>query len=194
MRRAAACGVLLLGAGCATLPGTGVIGDGPARATERQALDDWSLTGRVAIAAAGEGYSGGIAWRQQGTRADIELRGPLGGTAIRIRVDGDSFSVTDGSGTVTEGEAARRIVDGQIGATLPVAELRYWLVGAPAPGMPHRESADPAGRLETLEQAGWKVRYLRYADPAPGALPARIEATTEGLRLRLSVAEWRLAP
>ena len=43
------------------------------------------------------------------------------------------------------------------------------------------------GRLAELEQSGWKIRYLEYAD----ALPSRLTLTFPGLELRLAIAEWK---
>ena len=194
-RVAIACALAALGAACATLPGPPpASGDWAARRSTLQALDDWSLAGRVAAAAGREGFSGGIEWRQDGDRASIELRGPVGGNALTIEVAGAAFSVQDSRGARIEGEEARHYVAEQIGADLPVAELRYWLVGVPAPGSASRETAAPEGGLAALEQAGWRIRYLRYSAVGGERLPARIEMQTGTLRLRLSISDWRLAP
>ena len=49
-------------------------------------------------------------------------------------------------------------------------------------------------RLSSLAQSGWRVRYDRYEPVGALALPARMEMTTEGLRLRVAVSDWRLTP
>ncbi len=46
--------------------------------------------------------------------------------------------------------------------------------------------------LATLEQSGWQVRYERYETVGALELPTRIEMTTEGLRLRVVVADWKI--
>ena len=193
-RRAAACGVVLLAAGCASLPPAGDAGSWPTRRSELQSLQSWTLNGRVAVATDSEGFSGGLAWRQDGARAEIELRGPLGGTVLSIQVDGAMLLVTDSHGTSVCGDAARGVVDTELGALLPVTELRYWLVGVPAPGLPHRETIGPDGRLEGLEQAGWQLSYSRYETVGGLELPARIEIESDGVRLRVAIANWRLTP
>jgi len=194
IRRAAACSVLMLAAGCATLPPAGETEDWPARRAELQSLQTWTLNGRVAVSTAADGFSGGLAWRQDGARAQIELRGPLGGMALSIRLDGTAMTVTDGSGDSIAGEAAHDFVAAEIGAPLPVAELRYWLIGVPAPGLPHRENVGADGRLAGLEQAGWQLHYARYETVGGLALPARIEIESTAARLRLVVSSWSLVP
>lgn len=191
--RLAACAAALLASGCATLPPPGE-GDWTARREALQALDDWTLTGRVAVAAGAQGFSGGLRWRQAGARAEIDMRGPLGATALAIRVDGEAITVTDGSGTTLGGEEARRITREYIGAPLPLSELRYWLLGAPAPGSAFRETLGADARLAALEQAGWQVRYTRYGAAGAQVLPERMELTAGEVRLRLAVSGWRLAP
>ena len=192
--RAACCAALLLISGCATLPQTAAPGGRGADRALLQALDRWTLDGRVAVAADGEGFSGGLTWRQAGPRAEVELRGPVGGAALSIRVDGDDFSVTDRSGESFDGERARALVAERIGSDLPISQLRYWLVGAPAPGVPHQESLGADARLATLDQAGWRVRYDRYRSAGALALPAKLDITKGALRLRIAVSDWRVAP
>lgn len=192
--RLAACAFALLATGCATLPEAGSAANWPQRRTALQSLERWTLDGRMAVAAGSEGFSGGLSWRQDGPQAAIELRAPMGGRTIAINVTGEAISVTDGDGTTLEGEDARRLVARHIGTTLPVAELRYWLVGAPAPGSPHRESMGADQRLASLEQSGWRVGYTAYRGVGEIVLPSRMEITSDGLRLRILVAGWRLGP
>ena len=192
--RLAACATALLATGCATLPDAGSAGDWPARRAVLQSLERWTLDGRMAVAAGSEGFSGGLSWRQDGAQAEIELRAPMGGRAISIRVAGEAISVTDGRGATVDGDDARRLVAEHIGTTLPVAELRYWLVGAPAPGSPHQESIGADHRLASLDQSGWRIGYTSYRGVGDIVLPSRLEITTGGLRLRVVVADWRLGP
>ena len=193
--RLAACALALLASGCATLPPPGATEDWPARRQELQALESWTLHGRIAVAAGEDGFSGGFDWSQQGATADIELSGPMGGKLMDIRVEGDK-SVVSASGGDDAGSDAQQIIDEHLGPgqSLPVKEMRYWLVGAPAPGIPHEESLGEDRRLASLAQSGWQVRYDRYQPVGSIALPARMEMTTGRLRLRVAISDWRLSP
>ena len=192
--RAAACAALILLSGCASLPGPAPAGGWESAKTQLQALDRWTLDGRVAVAASGEGFSGGLTWNQAGARAEVELRGPVGGRVLAIRVDGDEFSVTDPDGETFDGERAQALVAERIGSGLPIAELRYWLVGVPAPGAPFEETLGADLRLAALDQAGWHIRYDRYRSAGEFVLPAKLDITQGALRLRVSVSDWRLGP
>lgn len=190
--RLAACTVALLAAGCATLPPPATVEEWPARRQALQALDHWTLSGRMAVAAGDEGFSGGLNWRQAGAQAEVELRGPMGGRALSIQVDGERLSVRNGDGETVEGDDAMRLLARHIGASLPIAELRFWVVGAPAPGIPHQETIGADQRLELLEQSGWRVAYAAYRTAGDQVLPARMEITSGELRLRVVVSDWRM--
>jgi outer membrane lipoprotein LolB len=193
--RVAAAAVLSLLAGCATLPPPAAEGDWPARRQALQALDAWSLDGRIAVAAGDDGYSGGLSWTQAGEHAEVAFSGPMGGEALAIRVEGDALDVTL-RGETYSGEDARRMIEERIGRgqALPVTEMRYWLVGAPAPGAPYQETLGDDRRLASLSQSGWQVRYDRYEEVGALSLPGRLEMKTEGLRLRVVASDWRLPP
>jgi len=188
--------VALLASGCATMTPSVMTGDRAQRRDALQALDDWNLNGRVAVAAGADGFSGGLSWEQRGEKSEITLRGPMDGTAILIQVEGVAYVVTDERGRTYGGEDARRFIEEHFGpgSELPIAEMRYWLVGAPAPDSPYTEAMGEGGSLSGLEQSGWSVGYERYRVVGSLALPERIEMTTEGLRLRVAISEWRLEP
>ncbi len=194
--RFAAVAVALLAGGCATTPPEVQTGDWVGRRAELQALEIWNLGGRVAVAAGDDGFSGGMNWKQRGGKSEVTLRGPMGGAAILIQVEGAAYIVTDERGRSYDGEDARRFIEQNLGPAnpLPIAEMRYWLVGAPAPASPYRETVGEGGSLASLEQSGWTVRFDRYRATGGLALPERIEMTTGGLRLRVAVSDWRIGP
>jgi len=193
--RVAAVAILLLASGCATLPPPERTDDWPVRRAGLQQLDHWTLDGRIAVAAGEDGFSGGFEWAQRGTIADIELSGPMGGAAMQIHVEGDQLVVSTSRDTYAN-EDARQFIADHVGAgqSLPVAAMRYWLIGVPAPAGPHQETLGEDRRLASLSQSGWLVRYARYQSVGSLALPARMELTTAGLRLRVAVSGWRLPP
>jgi outer membrane lipoprotein LolB len=193
--RLAALAALALAGGCATAPPVASPDDWPQRRARLQGLESWTLEGRVAVAAGDDGFSGGFDWAQRGPEADVEISGPMGGSALKIRV-------VDGKGVESAGNGGNEAPDAEqflaryFGPErrLPVEAMRYWLVGAPAPAAPHEETLGEDQRLARLEQSGWEVRYDRYETVGALTLPARMEMTTEGLRLRVVVSDWRLPP
>src|SRR5512144_217817 len=122
---------LLLLAGCAMRPVTPATS---ARLPDPAQLTEWSARGRLAVAANGEGGSGTFTWEQAGPQTQLRLRGPLGAGGLDIATDGATLRVQDAAGHAVDGDAARAALERQLGVALPLAELRYWLLGVPAPG------------------------------------------------------------
>jgi len=179
--------------GCAALGGRAVAPVLPslelpvaweARRGALQAWPGYDLRGRVAVARGEDGFSGNLRWLQRPALTRIELDGPLG-------VGGAQYEFAPGDDAAALEQA--------LGAPVPLASLRYWLLGVPDPdpALPAEESLEPGGgRLAALRQAGWEIDYPLYS-PVAGSrleLPQRIEVRREGLRLRLWVDVWQGAP
>lgn len=152
----------------------------------RNALQSWrefDSHGRVAVASAGEGFSGSWRWAQRAERSSLELNGPIGVGGLRVEF-----------GTDRKADASSRLaLEQQLGFSLPVDSLRYWMLGVPDPrGVAEERLAADASRLEGLRQDGWTVAFTRYArvSGADYELPQRIDVTRDALRVRLVIEGW----
>ena len=178
----------VLVAGCATAP----VSTPPAgRAVDPQTLTQWTARGRIALSAQGEGGSGSFVWQQRSERTELAVRGPLGAGGLNIVTDGDTLQLEDGSGQALDGDAAQVALERRLGARLPLSELRYWMLGIPAPDA--LAPAQPAtGPVAGFTQAGWVITYESFKAAGDWALPARLTATTGDARVRIVVDDWQL--
>ena len=80
----------------------------------------------------------------------------------------------------------------QLGYDLPVAKLRYWIKGVPAPEGRSTPSFNAENHLIALEQDGWTVQYLGYTNYATESLPTRIRIEKPPLRLDFVRLDWTL--
>jgi outer membrane lipoprotein LolB len=193
-----ACAVLVALAGCRTvppraLPGPGADAPWPQQLAGLAKLDSYALNGRVAVAAKGDGFSASLRYRQERRRADLALDGPLGIGGMRMQFSDVEISVTNSRGQELDGVAARAEIERRLGFELPLAELRWWLLGVPAPGPGTVDSIQDAenGQISTFDQNGWKVHIDSRAPALGFALPKRLTAEREGARLKLLVETWR---
>lgn len=164
--------------------------DWEARRTVLQGWDRFEIEGRVSVANAQEGAVATLAWRQQATRAAVDLQGPAGLGARRWQFE---TSAGANASALDDGRALEAL----LGVALPWGSVRYWLLGVPDPSLPVEERrSDDATRLAALTQAGWEVHYLDYRPVglARVELPARLEIRRDAWRLRLAIREWRGAP
>jgi len=190
MRRGAWILAALALAGCAVSP---YVPEITGRAVDAQQVRDWSARGRLALAVGSDGGSGSFVWTQRGDVAQVRVQGPLGVGALDIVTDGEALTVSDAAGQRLDADAAREQLRQRLGADLPLAQMRYWLLGLAAPGEPARLEAQD-GRPRSLEQAGWTVRYEAVSAIQGWDVPQRLTASRESARVRLIVDEWQLPP
>lgn len=152
---------------------------------------DWSLQGRVAT---GQllGWTGNLSWRERAQHFDVRLSGPLGAGGMRANgtLEQVEIQTDDGKHFVTRDPDA--LVKKTLGWSFPLAPLRYWARGIPAPGDYDKISVDGQGLLKSLRQDGWTLSYLEYTTPAgaPAPLPRRVVLDNGETRIRLVVDRW----
>jgi outer membrane lipoprotein LolB len=150
----------------------------------------WEASGRIGIVAGEQAGSAQLRWRQSGSASLISLRGPLGVGALEIESDGTGLVVTDAGGRRVDAEGAQALLEARLGVTLPIAELRWWMVGLAAPESPAVVQDAPQSPLRTIEQGGWRVGYDGFVRSAGHALPSRMEAERGSVRLKAVIDRW----
>lgn len=190
----AAAPLLLLLAACAPPQMLRPATQWPDRRAELQALPAWSLAGRVAVAASGRGFSARLDWIQAPAGSRIDLAGPFGAGALRVEVAGAEITVRDGDGAVVANGSDA--VAERIGFDLPLRELRYWMLGVPAPAQAAAgqgvEVLGADGRPVAFQDAGWWVHVEAWTPVAGDVLPRRLVLERPGLKLKLVVDSWSL--
>lgn len=127
-----------------------------------------------------EGVQGSFRWQEQGRNVRLDLVSPLGQTLAVIT------STPSGATLDLPNEAPRNapevdsLMEQSLGFALPVSGLRDWIHGRPTAGAPANATRDVKGRLDTLTQNGWTVRYVDWQEPPQGtavttARPRRID-------------------
>ncbi len=180
-------------AGCRTLPPAPPAGASwEIRRPQLQSLEHFALRGRVAVAAAGEGFNASLRWTQDGDRSQVTIGGPLGVGGAQLTASGDDLTVVTSRGERIESTAAHAELAARLGFDPPLTSLRYWVLGVPDPAQPASESLDPAQqRLSALTQGGWHVEYQSYGSTGGEALPDRMTLQRDAVRVRLLVDDWQ---
>jgi outer membrane lipoprotein LolB len=177
---AAALALLLL-QGCVSRPAIPTDAAGLERRwTERQTLlssaPGFAAEGRIAVK--GGGLSGAWRWQQQGETFALRIAGPFGAAALSISGTPGAVTIRGKDIDLVTAEPDA-VLAARTGWVLPIAALRWWVLGLPAPGSASEVNFDAEGRAAELRQDGWQVRYTRYAEGPEPALPSRLEATAE---------------
>ncbi|MDB6163950.1 MAG: lolB [Xanthomonadaceae bacterium] len=154
----------------------------------------WSLQGRVALSNGRNGGSGRIDWQQDGARYLVSLSAPITRQSWRLQGAADGARLEGLEGVPRLGADAETLLRDATGWEIPVNALASWVRGAADAGLPQavvQYGSD--GHLSNLRQAGWSIDYSDWrTQPALGIdLPARLDATREGARVRLIVDHWQ---
>lgn len=210
-------------AGCVTVPdGDGVaIGDLSAsaeaaatatlQARERrlQALPALSFSGRVALSGGSRGGgTGRIEWRQSGDSYQVTLSAPVSRQSWRLSGDDASATIEGIAGGPRSDTDVERLLREATGFEIPVGALAAWAGGARADAAefgPARLEFTGDGRLARIEQDGWTIDYLGWAEQDPGdsessdgrpplQLPDRINAARGEAKVRLAIDAWSWTP
>lgn len=153
----------------------------------------FALNGRIAIDHQGKRHSAGLRWMHSAGSDEILMFAPLGQTAARVYRDAQQATLDDGDGH-HRADDAETLMEQVLGWHLPLNGLHQWVLGLPDGGGPAQIERDGDGRISVLQQAGWEVRYLRYADSSPDSLPSRLQLKHEDLQIQLLVDEWDWDP
>ena len=113
-------------------------------------------------------------------RRQLALDGPLGVGGARVTMDGTALSVVNAHGERLDSDAARAELKTRLGFDVPLASLRYWILGVPDPASPADEVVDVEKRLTSLQQGGWQIEYADYVVVQGEWLPGRMTLQARG--------------
>lgn len=196
MKRAALVAVVataVLLAGCATIVRPGGAPDRAAWQAREQrlsGLDDWYLAGRVGVDAPHHSGSASLDWCQRGAYMKLLFSGPFGLGAVKLWGTARTLYVRNAKGQTWVSDAPQQALVSALGWPLPVASLRYWVLGLPAPVSGAALQIGSRGLLRDLQQQGWHVHYQTYLLQAGFLLPQRLLLTRGATRIKLLVSRW----
>ncbi len=161
------------------------------RRARLQALHDWHADGRLSVRFDGDGGQANFSWAQSGDAYRLRLTGPWGQGGAVLEAGGGAAELDAGEGRRYRGASARALLASVYGWDIPVAGLRYWLVGLPGDGNDYR--LDRFGRLARVTWNDWEIVYEAYRRidgvELPTAIRVRRNADTE---VNVAIDEWRL--
>ena len=152
--------------------------------------DEWEFAGRIGVSAGSEGFNGKLWWRQDGDVFRARISGPIGIGTIFINGDGPEVTLTERDGTVTELMDSEAELRYRYGWTIPVTSLRFWTLGIPDPSSPADVEFNEEGQMSELSQREWQVTIGQYVEGGGQAMPRRLTAVSDDIRVRLVIDGW----
>ncbi|WP_322043899.1 lipoprotein insertase outer membrane protein LolB [Paraburkholderia sp. J67] len=126
--------------------------------------------------------------READSTVTLQLLNPLGQTlAIVTSAPGQATLELPNKQPLTADNVST-LMQQALGFALPVDGLRYWLQPSAAPDSRAHTTPDPKNpqRLSQIEQDGWTIDYLAYAD-APATGVKRVNLTREDPPLQIKL-------
>ena len=177
--------LLTLLGGCATEPAV-------MPAVVSTHVDQFELTGRVAVKLDGKGYSARMRWRHLIDSDAVWLYSPVGSTIATLQANGDMATLVTSNKETFRSDNVQALTREVLGWDLPLSGLQHWVRGRTDPDMPVEEiERDEQQRIVRLTQDGWQITFSSYAKD--GSLPSALVLRFADLRMRLVIDRWNLA-
>lgn len=154
-------------------------------------VDAWQINGKLGIRSEKESGSAVLFWLQRQDYFDIRLSGPLGQGSTRLTGRQGAVSLAIANRGTFQAASAEELMQQQLGWSLPVENLLWWVRGLPAPHSKSHVQLDSNSLLAKLEQDQWRVDYLSYRSENGLQLPERIKLSGAGLNITLVIKEWQ---
>lgn len=162
-----------------------------------QMIGQWQISGKLGIRTPTDNGSASLKWSQENTNYQINLSGPLGQKRMIITGSPEKVRMEQTGEPEQEAKSPEALIKKQLGWTLPVTQLAYWVRGVPAPKgrITHLEQ-NSAGLIAQLQQGDWLITYSNYSDQTFNgktlALPGKVTAEYRDVRLILAIRQWQL--
>lgn len=164
-----------------------------ARQLRLAALERWRLQGRVGIETSQDSGSATLTWEQEGEDYAMRIMAPLAQGTFELKGDPGSVTLRGPDNQTTTAADPQALMQEKLGWSLPVAGLKYWVRGIPAPGRPVKQiRIDAAGRMLDLQQDGWRISISRYAQVGTEELPDKLYMENQPLKMRVVIGAWQL--
>jgi outer membrane lipoprotein LolB len=163
-----------------------------ARRAQLEQIDRFTMEARVSSGGI-FGVRGQLLWKQTPKGFDMRVAGPFGIGAASIVGRGQQIEIRTAKRTITTDDPERDLHD-RLGWTFPIAHLRYWVLGVPAPQSEAEVEYDDAGRLTSLQQDDWTMQVDEYQDAGKLELPRKFEVANDEVRIKVVVDGWSDLP
>ena len=176
----------------------------PERYARLSDLQSWHSRGSLAIKHGHDITLGSFRWQQAGTHYDLQISGPMGIGSLRVTGHPGSAILWQSANDQLIADSPEALMRAELGWSLPLVHLRYWVLGLPAPGIAFQATFDGLHHIVALDQQGWALHFSHFAVfVGPDGvteldLPTKISlahartANSPKMRIKLHMTHWEL--
>lgn len=189
--------ILIIAVGCAEIPMMQSV-TGPeveALWQQRQAglrnIKAWAIKARLGIKTSQDGGSATLHWAQQAHLYKMRIIAPFGQGTFEIKGGHGKVSLLTDKNELIEASDPDTLMMENLGWSVPVLGLQYWVLGLPDPDSTATgQEIDASGRLIRLQQNGWDISFTRYQTVGDKELPDKLTLENQDIRVRLVIQDW----
>lgn len=183
--------------GCATITTTSKVNNlsnlsWSERQQKIQNINSWELTSSISVQSPNESTMAKVNWQQLADNYMITVSSVfnLGG----VKLIGNKQNVTLWKSATDKITAPNpeTLMQKELGWSLPIANMQYWIKGIPAPKLPKSFNLDATHHLTYLEQDGWQIRYVGYQSTNNIDLPEKVFFTNRQLQIKVVIKSWQI--
>ncbi|MEM7283192.1 MAG: lipoprotein insertase outer membrane protein LolB [Pseudomonadota bacterium] len=163
------------------------------RQSELNALEKWSLRGRIVVTLPDDAGKGRLRWAQDKDVIEMSFRGPFGAGGFQVKGTLSNLTLTTKAGESYLSENPEADLARELGWQVPLTSLGYWVRGLPDPSVePDTLKLDDGALLRELNQSGWLIDYQTYREFEGTVLPRKLVLTGGDVTLKLVTDRWTL--
>ena len=187
----------LLLSSCATLPAQQAAAnrrmEWPVRVRQLSAINNWDIKGAIAVHTREKGWSASLNWQQLGNLFKIKLFGPLGAGHVELDGKPNNVKLLTADNKTFRADSPEQLLMEHVGWRIPISNIRYWVRGIPVPDQPYTKTVDRYNHLQSMDQAGWDIKYLRYTAVSGIDMPSKIYLQSSRLNVRVVISNWQIS-
>jgi outer membrane lipoprotein LolB len=153
-------------------------------------LDSWRLEGRVGVQTSKDAWQANLFWEHDQHQDRVQLSGPFSQGAVSIILQDDLIYINEGNGVVESSRDPDALLKARLGFAVPLASLRYWILGVPSPAAEHTVERDSSGAGRVFRQLGWLLQFERFVNVRDLVLPKKMMIQGEEVKLKLIADQW----
>lgn len=154
-------------------------------------LENWELTGRIALSMERQAWSASLQWVQAQQAYQLRIIAPMGQGSLEMQGNSRGVTMQVAKDKLVHADSPEILLQKSFGWSVPVSGLKYWIRGIPVPDRRiNKLLLDDNGRVSEMEQSGWHVSYSNYTSQGSVELPGKIVMQNGSLKLRLVIRHW----
>jgi outer membrane lipoprotein LolB len=153
---------------------------------------NWSFQSAVIITNAQEKVLVHIRWQQFDYKYILNITSLFNFGGVKIIGDPTNIALWRSATNKTIATTPEELMDKELGWSLPLKNMRYWIVGLPAPKLAYTFQVDRCNRLIFLQQQGWKISYADFVSVNKIDFPTTILLNNAKLQIKVMIRKWSI--